>query len=226
MAETESLVNTREQIGREYGEVAQGPYITISRQCGCSGFTLALLLAEVLNDDAPPGRAWKVFGREVLEQLATETNLATELVEKIRAKQPRLVLDFFRSFLGKNVPSGYEIRNRITTIIRGMAFDGYVIIVGQGGSGATTGIDNGLHIRLEAPEDWRAVEVAKSQGCSLPSALAIIRKREKEREYLRRIYHMRFPREPQFHLVYDQSCFGLTTIAKHMILAMRMKHLI
>jgi len=226
MAEMESMVNTREQIGREYGEAAPGPYITISRQCGCSGFTLGLLLAEILNDEAPPGRAWKVYGREILEQLATETNLATELVEKIRARQPHLLLDFFQSFLSTNVPSGLEIRNQITSIIRGMAFEGYVIIVGQGGAGATMGIDNGLHLRMEAPEDWRTREVAKCHGCSLPRARAIIRKREAEREYLRKIYHMRYPREPQFHIVYDQSCFGLATIAQHVVLAMRLKHLL
>jgi hypothetical protein len=101
-----------------------------------------------------------------------------------------------------------------------------VILVGQGGSGATTGIDNGLHVRVEAPEDWRAKEVAKSQGCNLPKAKSIIRTREKEREYLRTIYNMRYPREPRFHLVYDQSCFGLTTITKHVVLAMRMKHML
>jgi len=227
MSDIDSVFSTQQQIGREYGQERPGPYVTVSRQCGCSGFTLGLLLAEILNDDAPPGRAWKVYGREILEQLATETNLAAELVEKIWAREPRLVVDFFRSFLSKKkVPSGYEIRNRITSIIRGMAYEGYVIIVGQGGAGATTGIENGLNIRLEAPEDWRAKEVAKSYGCGLAEATSIVRKREKEREYLRRMYLMRYPREPQFHIVYDNSYFGLTTIANHVVHAMRLKQLI
>jgi cytidylate kinase len=226
LLEAQSYVSTRDLIVGKYGLRLTGPYVTISRESGCSGFTLGLLLAEILNDHAPTGRAWKVYGKEILEQLATETNLAEEMVEKLHARDPGLVVDFMRSLMGRDVPSGYEVRNRITSIIRGLAVHGQVILVGQGSAGATRGIDNGLNVRLKAPEDWRVERVARGYGASPAEARDILRQRDQDRDFLRRIYLMRNAHEPEFHALYDCSQLGLAQIATSIVAAMKQRGMV
>ncbi len=200
-----------------------GPFITISRQFGCYGFSLGLLLMEILNEDVEPEETWKIYQKEILQKLATETNTAAELLEQERRAKPRLVVNLFRTLGREKIPSGYEIRNRITTIIRGLAIEGHAIIIGQGGAGATLDLPNGLWVRLEAPEEWRMREVALREGLSEPQAKKRVREMEREREHLRQIYRRRFPRTPAFHLTYDCSNFTLAQIAQHIVYAMKMK---
>lgn len=227
MAQWQTPLNIRQEAARKLLDpnARPGPFVTISRQYGCSGLTLGLLLADILNEHTPPGRGWRVYGREILEQLARESNLATELVEDLSIHKPKLLVDFFRAVSSRRIPSGIEVRNRVTAIVRGLAFEGFAIIVGQGSSGATADMDNGLSIRLEAPLEWRIAEIARREGCSLTQARAAISKMEKERQYIRQIYAARFPREPAFDLVYDDSRFSLAQIAQHVVQLMRLKRM-
>jgi hypothetical protein len=203
-----------------------GPFVTISRQFGCYGFSLGLLMLEILNDDAPPGRTWKVYQKEILAKLATETNMAEEILERERRSKPRLIVDFFRSLSKDRIPSGYEIRNRITTIIRSLAMEGHAIIIGQGGAGATQDMPNGLSLRLEAPDEWRVREVALREGLNETKAKLRVLAKEQEREYLRKLYQARNPRDPAFHVVYDCSVFTLAQIAQQAVYAMKLRHMI
>jgi len=210
---------------RNAGDVGVGPFITISRQFGCYGFSLGLLLMEILNDDAAPEETWRIYHREILERLATETNMAAELLDREQAEQPRLLVDFFRSFKKSRIPSGYEIRKGITTIIRGLAMDGHAILIGQGGAQATHDLPNGLWLRLEAPEEWRCREVALREGLSETQARKRVAEMEKQREEVRKLYRKQLQRVPEYHLTYDCSVFTLAQIARHVVQAMRIKGL-
>lgn len=203
-----------------------GPFVTISRQYGCWGFSLGLLLLDILNDFAEPGREWKIYQKEILDRLASETNLAREVLEEQRRAKPRMLASFIRSLSGEKIPSGQEVRNRMMTIIRALAVNGYAILVGQGSAGATSDLPNGLSVRLEAPEEWRAKQVAFREGLSETEARLRIQAKQREREYVRKIYQTRYPRKPAFHLVYDCSVFSLAQIAQHISYAMKLRGLV
>jgi len=201
-----------------------GPFIAISRQYGCYGFSLGLLLLEVLNDEATaPAQAWRVYHKELLERLASETKHGEDVLDRERRSRPRPFLDLFRSFGRERVPSGFEIRNRMTALIRRLAIEGHAIIIGQGGAGATHDLPNGLSVRLEAPLDWRVKEIALRGGLTETEARLRVRAKEREHAYLERIYSKRFPRRPAFQIVYDSSVFTLAQIAQHVVYAMKLK---
>jgi cytidylate kinase len=206
-------------------ESQAGPYVTISREFGCWGFSLGLLLLDILNEEAAEGASWKIYHKEVLDRLAEETNLDKEVLEQQRRTKPRVIAEFFRSFGRKEerLPSGIEVRNRISEIIRNLATEGNAIIVGQGGAGATQGLPNGITVRLEAPEDWRVKQIAFREGLSETEARLRIQAEEREKDYLKKIYETRFPRKPAFNLVYDCSAFSLAQIAQHVVQAMKLK---
>lgn len=192
-----------------------GPFVAISRQYGCGGFSLGLLLLDLLNEDVENGEVWHIYHKEILENLAGQTGLALEVIERERRSKPGLLKGFFRTLAGSKdrVPSGMEIRNRMTAIIRELATDGRAILVGQGAAGATADLPNGLSIRLEAPEDWRVKQIAFREGLSETQARIHIREEMERREYLRDIYKRLYPRTPAFNLTFDCSVFSSAQIA-------------
>jgi len=224
MAKVSLADDMKEQPAENAAEMENaGPYVTISREYGCWGFSLGLLLLELLNDMSEPGKpGWNVYHKEILDQLAGETEHDKEVLDRQRREKPRLLADLFRSLSKERVPSGYEVRNRMTEIIRSLVMKGHAILIGQGSAGATQDIPHGLSVRLEAPEDWRVKQIAFRDGLSETEARLQIRQREQEDEYLRKIYKTRYPRKPAFNLVYDCSAFGLTQIAQHVVQAMRL----
>ncbi|MFP4140613.1 MAG: AAA family ATPase [Planctomycetota bacterium] len=226
MAKVSLAEHLQDRPDPEQQEESQaGPYITISREFGCWGFSLGLLLLDILNEEADEGTSWKIYHKEVLDRLAEETNLDKEILEQQRRTKPRVIAEFFRSFGRKSerLPSGIEVRNRISDIIRDLATEGGAIVVGQGGAGATQGLPNGISVRLEAPKDWRVKQIAFREGLSETEARLRIQAEEREKDYLKKIYETRFPRKPAFNLVYDCSAFSLAQIAQHVVHAMKLK---
>jgi hypothetical protein len=223
MAKVSLAKHMLEQFRLERSSRKVGPFVTLSRQYGCYGFSLGLLLQEILNEELPASASWKVYGKYILEGLARETHMAEEALQQERLARPHLILDFFRGFSESRIPSGYEIRRRITVILRKLAIGGRAILVGQGSTPATTDLPNGLSVRLEAPEEWRVQQISIREGIGAERAMKRIRDKEKEREYLREFFAKKFPRTPPFHLTFDCSVFTLAQIARQVALALQQK---
>jgi cytidylate kinase len=202
-----------------------GPYITISRQWGCDGIELGQILVSKLNERDEETR-WKLYQKELLKQLAEDTGLAEEILEKERKSKPSLLKDFLRGLRKNSIPDGYEVRNKITMMVRTIAFEGHAVIIGQGGTAATADLANGLSIRVEAPREWRIARICRRENLEKQAAVARIAEIEREREHLREIYERQNPREPAFNLVFDNAMFNNEQIADMVIRAMEEKNLV
>jgi len=108
-----------EDIGRKK---EPGPYVTISRQYGCDGYEPGEMLAKKLNERAEQAK-WRLYKKELLKQLAEDTGLTEDVIEKERLSKPSLLKDFFRGMRHGGIPDGYEIRNKITIMVRTATFD-------------------------------------------------------------------------------------------------------
>lgn len=228
---------TEESLARQMSDIRvpgeeelanAGPFIAIAREFGCGGFSLGLLLLDLLNEDAAEeGLSWQIYHKEILDSLAKETDLAPEILERRRRQKPGLLGNFFQSFAGKKgVPSGLEIRKRMTGIIRELAIEGRCLLIGQGSVGATADLPNGLAIRLEAPEEWRIKQIAFREALSETQARIRIAEEMEKREYLQKIYERRAPRKPAHHLSFDCSVFSLAQIATIVHRAMKLQGLV
>jgi len=202
-----------------------GPYITISRQWGCDGVGLGQILAAALNERDPEQR-WRLYHKDLLKQLAEDTGLTEEILEKERVSKPSLLKDFLRGLKKNGIPDGYEVRNTITMMVRTVAFEGHAIILGQGGTAATGDLANGLSVRVEAPKDWRIARICRRENLEKQAAIAKIEEIEKERGHLRQIYQRQNNREPAFNLVFDNAMFTNEQITKMVMMAMEEKKLI
>ena len=191
---------------------AAKPFLTISRQYGCGGFTLALKIQALLG--ARGGPRWVVYSKEIIQQLATEMQSSSEVVQRERRRRSEPIVELFRSLSNVKTPSSYEIRHRTAMLIRDLAAKGDTIIVGLGGAAATRKMPNGLAVRLEAPMEWRVGQVVQREGLGEQEARERIAAVEQEREFLHELYARWFPRKPAFHLTFDASVFALDDIAQ------------
>jgi hypothetical protein len=215
----------RQRIGDIVQKKQPGPYITLSRQYGCDGLELAGLLLEKLNQQDEQKR-WKLYHKELLKQLAEDTGLTEEIIEKERFSRPGLLKDFLRGLLKNNVPDGYEIRKGITMMVRTAAFEGYAVILGQGGTAATADLDNGLSVRIEGPNEWRIARISVRENLSKEAATARMAEIDAQRQYLREIYEEQNSRQPAFNLMFDNAMFTKEQIVDLILTAMMQKGLV
>ena len=215
----------RENLDKMEAKTEPGPYVTISRQYGCDGYELGDLLLKRLNEREGENK-WRLFKKEMLKQLAEDTGLAEEVIEKERHAKPSLIKDLLRGVGKSSIPDGYEIRNKITLMVRTVAFEGHAIIIGQGGTAATADLEGGLSVRLEGPREWRTTRVCVRENLKRPGAVARIEEVEKNRKHLRKIYEEANRREPAFNLMIDNSMFGLEKAVDLILYAMEQKGLI
>jgi hypothetical protein len=202
-----------------------GPFITVSRQFGCDGYAAAEQIAQNLSnmEDEPK---WEVLYKEFINQLSEDTGLSVEQIEKERLSPPSLVKDIVRGFKKSGIPDAFEIRNKLSVMIRERVFTGHVIILGNGGAAATYGLEKGLNIRIEAPLEWRIPRVSRMENITKDAAVKKIEEIETHRQKLMKFYKDKNPKYSSFDLVLDNSTFSIEQMAEIVLLALKQKELL
>jgi len=161
------------------------PFVTILREAGAGGSTLAHALADALNERAGNGH-WPAFDRELVEKVAEDHEISASLVEGLEEKS--------HTWLDKLLVSGpsseFGVYRRVAATIRALAEVGSAVIVGRGGVFVTRDLPGGIHVRLVAPPDWRVRRVAATRGLSLREAERQVRETEELRAAF---YRSRWP---------------------------------
>ena len=188
---------TLEQM-RDGGRIARrtaAPFVTISRQAGAGGRSLAAALVGRLNDQRDGGPAWTVWDHELVGKVAQDHHLPERLVEGLEDARH----DWFREVLESVSASGgpgadeFKVYRRIAATVRALAEAGRVVIVGRGGVHLTRNLAGGVHVRLVAPWEYRVEHLAR-QYC-IPEDVAAERLRILDRN--RESFHRRYwPGQP------------------------------
>ncbi len=165
-----------------------GPVITISRQSGCGASSIAWGVCTELNkmkNQAKPGANWSVISREILQKSAEQLHLDPRALQHVIGDKDRGIMDQIVDALSTHAhKSDQKIIKTVHDVIWQFGNNGNVVIVGRGGAAICSGIKNSLHIRLEAPEEWRVNEIVKRLDFSKTFARDYIRKQDVERELL------------------------------------------
>lgn len=172
-------------------KIVPGPVITLSREYGCPSKIIAARLAEKLTSKAQArGRKdkWKYVTKEIMAESARELQVDPVRIKYVFDYEQKGLLDGVLSAqFSKYYKSDKKIMNTIARVIRNMAGEGHVIIVGRGGVAITHDIQCSLHIMLEAPLEWRAARISENYQVSIheakKSAIEIDRKRKSFRNY-------------------------------------------
>lgn len=168
-----------------------GPVITLSREYGCPAKIVAGRLAEELTRKMfVKGKdvKWKFVTKEIMAESAKALEIDPEKIKYVFEYEQKSTLDAIISAqFNKYYKSERKIMNTVAKVIRNMAFEGNVIIVGRGGVAITHDIPKSLHVNLEAPMEWRIMRISETYKISpdeaKKTAIDIDRKRREFREY-------------------------------------------
>ncbi len=180
----------QERTGKNKPEEKEpGPVITISRQSGCNAKRLTEKLTAEINritHEEGTEREWKAVSKEILELAAKELEVKPSEIEYIFRYQERTIIgDILAAFAKKYYKSEKKIRKTIANVIREIAAGGNVVIVGRAGVVLTKDIMKSLHIKLEAPLEWRSIMISQRYGMSPDDAKKFAVDLDKKRERFR-----------------------------------------
>jgi cytidylate kinase len=150
-----------------------GPIIAISRENGAQGAAIARKLGEKMG--------WAVYDRELLDMIANNEGVRTELLEGVDERQSNFILEALEAFVGApTVSSAVFIRDLVNALFA-LAAHGECVVVGRGAAqilpAATT-----LRVRIVAPLKLRVARVAEQLGLTQNEAARRVEQTDRRRE--------------------------------------------
>ena len=206
-----------------------GPVVTISRAYGCPGKIVAQDLAFHLNKKliGTQTKHWKWFSKEILEESARELKLNKYTIrEAVHANKKGVMDDLIISLANKFYPSDAKVKKTLADVIRGFAQDGNVIIVGRAGVSLTRSIQNSLHIRLQAPIEWRTKIISERQNISIDDARRKLLEIDYKRNHLREYFEGLKPDNSIFDIIFNYQSMNEEEILESIIKVMELKKMI
>lgn len=136
------------------------PFVTISRQAGAGGHSVAEAMIEEFDRQADHEvfGGWQVFDQKLCEIVASDPayshSLQALLAEEYKGPAADMVQTVLRSTLDQDF-----VMAKVFRTVRALAAIGKAIIVGRGGAQVTADIHAGVHYRIVAPEEQRIERV-------------------------------------------------------------------
>jgi cytidylate kinase len=191
--------------------VADHPWraVTISRQTGSGGHTVAEALAECLQalgktDSAP----WTVFDRNLVEKVLEDYHLPARLARFMPEDRVSEIDDVLEDICGLHPPSATLIQKTEETILR-LAELGHVILIGRGANLVTAKLNYVFHVRLVGSLAKRVECLQKSRRVGEKAALAFIRQEDRgRRRYLKKYFGQDIADPLLYHLVINTDLIG------------------
>jgi cytidylate kinase len=155
--------------------------IAISREAGTGAEEVARRLGEHLD--------WLVYDRELLEQIARETHLRTELLSSIDERSSARVAEIVKTLKPGERPAARQYVTQLVETVSSLAAKGECVIIGRGAA-ACLPIESTLAVRLVAPRPDRTEAVQARRGRSHAEAERWIEETDRQRrEFVREHFH-------------------------------------
>lgn len=149
------------------------PLITISREMGSGGKSVANLVASYL------GKPWIVYDHEQIDKIAKNKKLEEKLAQSIDPKKLPLADIIIAKTFGKRFPhlSGYQ--RHLIRVMTLVGLKGHTIILGRGGNFL---FPHALNIRMICQFDQRITWQMTYEHISRSEAIKRIEESDKERK--------------------------------------------
>jgi cytidylate kinase len=179
------------------------PFVTVSRQAGAGGRTLARAVADVAGAAGRPEfQGWKVFDEELCRTISEDPELVVSMKELLDEEYRSLLEDYLLQAIAAESSQALVYRKMFETI-RTIAALGKAVIVGRGGSCATGGLPLGVHLRLVAPRKKRVERIAGLLKLPSEKASRWVDQHDASRA---RLLQDQFQRDIDDPLLYDLVC--------------------
>jgi cytidylate kinase len=189
---------------------AAGPVVTISREAGARGNSIAAALVGELESDSviPKYQPWTLFNQNLVEHIIREHNLPERTGDYFPEDKPEEIKTLIAELCGLHSGADTNIRKTAETI-RSLANAGNVIIVGRGGNLITADIRHSLHVRLVGSLDSRVVHYAKTRGLTRKDAVDKIARVDLARKrYIKAHFHLDIAEPHHYDLFINTDRFS------------------
>jgi cytidylate kinase len=181
------------------------PFITISREFGCSGFRLGMALLAGLNPGRMEEEQWAIYDRRVFDFIEGDPALNRRFFEEHVQRRNMEFEEYLNTTFG-SAPSDLALFNRWANAMRNLAMTGRAVFVGRASHLVTRDILGGVHVRVMAPFEWRVAEHARSYGLTETESRTLTRLKDRERgEFLQRYFGATPEDVTGFHLVLNNA---------------------
>lgn len=169
------------------------PLITISREMGSGGKSIANLIALSL------GKPWKVYDHELIDEIAKNKNLEEELVKSVDPKRLPLADIIVNKIFGKRMVNLPGYHRHLIKVVSLAGLRGYSIILGRG---ANFLFPSSLNIRIICLLDQRITWQMTYEHISRPEAIKRITESDIERrEFVESLFNHNHTRAYHYDLV-------------------------
>jgi len=157
------------------------PLITISREKGSGGRLIAHLVAKKL------GKPWKVFHKEILDEIARETHLEKKLISEIDEKNIPLIEEIIADFFGNKYFNLNNYYKQLVKVLSVIGQRGYAIIIGRGTNYL---LPNSLKVRIICEMELRIKWEMEYEHFTKKESIKLIDKSDEERvEFVKTLFN-------------------------------------
>jgi len=184
-----SYLNSYKCMNLETGDFP-GPFLTISRQAGCSAQRIAIKLSKILTgysymSETKTDAEWKYVDKDMFAETVNE------MIDEVKNGEYSDAEDAIQSL--KQVKKAfsdesiYEISDEklirtLKGVICRLANQGRTIIVGRSAGVILKDVPNKLNIRLEAPAEWRTHRLMQLKDLTWSEAENYIQSTDSKRD--------------------------------------------
>ena len=177
--------------GHVYDTSAEGssgqlrPFVTISRQAGAGGHTLAKTLITRFGEHSNRELFgdWEMFDQKLVDMVADDPDLRVSVEALLGEEYRKATDDFFRQLFTATTHQDI-VMDRMFRLVRTIAEVGKAVIVGRAGSEVTKDLGRNhpsVSVRLVAPEEKRVAHMMELYGFSEKKAIESIDKHDSGR---------------------------------------------
>jgi cytidylate kinase len=208
----------------------EGPVVTISREFGCPAKKIASYLTTRLTElrsTKAKKTDWHWVSKEILAEAAKELGVDKSEIGYVFRYETRSVMDeIISSYSKKYYKSDRMIRATISRVIRNIASDGNVIIVGRGGIAITRDMEKSFHVNLEAPLEWRAIRVSEKHCMSIEEAKKYAVEVDRKRAQFRDYFHGKGSDYSRYDVTFNCMTLSINHIVETIVKMMQLRELV
>jgi cytidylate kinase len=165
---------------KDKSETPAKPAITISRQEGAGGLTVASNLVNYLEQHTASKESWTVFSQHLVAKVLEEHKHEKHIGNFMKEDHKGSMRDALEEFLGLHPSTWTLVQQTNATILR-LAQIGNVILVGRGANLVTAELENVFHVHFVGTFEKRVERAQKVLNLDRKTAINYIKKKDEAR---------------------------------------------
>lgn len=194
------------------------PFLTISREAGAGGHSLANALLEEMAQRANPlWQGWKVFDAAVCARILEDASIVASL-ESLDKEETRSAWEEAVYELVGGRASSDRVYRKTFQAMQLLAEMGKIIVIGRGGACATRGLSLGVHVRLVAPPAYRVQRMKQRLQVSEANARRMVEEYDLDRAKFVRSHFGQDIRDPLlYHVIWNTQKTSFEEMAAYLL---------